>query len=301
MRSLANLPVEIWEHIIDDIVGPANPTPDSEFPWIYSLRSESCILAARKQRLQKLQLLSAVARTWRELCLILSYETFLLGDIYPIRLRWLLKTQLPRFPSLFRRTRRLFVVFRCLEDSRSIALFVELVEKMPVLQDLTSHVLPFHSEHHQLVERGILDALRPIGSKLLFLQLQQSLLRDLNYERILTGQSVKVLSALAPNLTRLICAIEVDKPSSSEPAPSFPNLQILHMQLHADRFEQDSVHSWLHRWQLGALKQFGARDGLSIPLSEWVPMLLRGNNGRNLEVFEIEVCIFPVLSEERRF
>ena len=208
-----------------------------------------------------------------------------------------------RFPSLFRRTRRLVVIFRCpgIKDfSQSIALFIKLVGEMPVLQDLTSHVLPFHPERHRLVEREIVEALRPIGSKLLLLQIQQSILRDLSYERILTDQSVEVLSALAPNLTRLICAIKVDKPSSSDPAPNFPNLQILHMQLHADRFEQDNVHNWLDRWRLGALKQLGARNGVLIPLSEWVPILLRGNNGRKLEVFEVAICISPVLSEERR-
>lgn len=165
---------------------------------------------------------------------------------------------------------------------------------MPVLQDLALHVSPFLSQRHRLVERGIIEALRPIGSKLLFLQIQDFILRDMSHERILTGQSVEALSAFAPNLTRLICAIKIDKPSSSDPAPSFPNLQILHMQLHADRFEQDAVHNWLDRWRLGALKQLGAEDGVLIPLSGWVPMLLRGNNGRNLEVFEVAVCIFPV-------
>src|SRR5258706_15760199 len=76
MPALANLPVEIWERIIYDVVGTANPIPKSEFPWVSGLRSDTSSRAARKQRLHKLQSLSAVARTWRELCLTLSYETF---------------------------------------------------------------------------------------------------------------------------------------------------------------------------------------------------------------------------------
>src|SRR5258706_471287 len=177
-----------------------------------------------------------------------------------------------------------------------IPYFVKLVGGMPVLQDLTLRLPAFEleSESRRLVEKGIMEALRLIGSRLQFLYIQERMNRDLEYECTLTGQSVEVLSALAPNLTRLICAVEVDKPSSSDPVLSFPNLQILHMRLHADRLEQASVHNWIHRWRLGTLKQFGARYGGSIPISEWAPILLRGGNGRNLEVFEVGVCIFPV-------
>ena len=299
MPSLANLPVEIWERIIHDVVGPANPIPNSEIPWVSSLRSDTCFREAQKQRLHKLQSLSAVAWTWRELCLTLSYETFQLRDRGPKYWRRLLNTQLPRFPSLFHRTRRLVVVFPYPElkhTRKTIPYFVKLVGEMPVLQDLTLHLSAFESESesHRLVERGIMEALRLIGSRLQFLQIQEGMNRDLKYECILTGQSVEILSALAPNLRRLICAVEVDKSSSSDPVLSFPNLQVLHMRLHAGRLEQTSVHNWIHRWRLGALKQFGARGGGSIPISEWVPILLSGNNGRALEVFEIGVCIFPI-------
>src|SRR5258706_830171 len=305
MPSLANLPVEIWERIIHDVVGPANPITNSEFPWVSGLRSNTCFHAARNQRLDKLQSLSAVARTWRELCLTLSYETFQLGDGNKTHWGWLLNTQLPRLPSIFHRTRRLMVVFSYAELKHTreiIPHFVELVREMPVLQDLTLHLTAFQSESEResrrLVERGIMEALRLIGSRLQFLQIQESMNRYLKYECILAGQSIEVLNALAPNLTRLICAVEVDKSSSSDLALRFPNLQILHMRLHADRFEQASVHNWIHRWRLGALKQFGARGGGSgggsVPISEWVPILLSGGNGRTLEVFEVGVCVFPV-------
>jgi len=299
MPALANLPVEIWERIIYDVVGPANPIPKSEFPWVSSLRSDTSFRQARKKRLHKLQSLSAVAWTWRELCLTLSYESFQLRDGNPTHWMWLLNTQLPRFPSLFHRTRRLVVVFPYPELKHireAIPHFVKLVGEMPVLQDLTLRLPAFEleSESRRLVKRGIMEALRLIGSRLQFLHIQEGMNRDSKYECILTGQSVEVLSVLAPNLTRLICAVEVDKSSSSDPALSFPNLQILHMRLHADRLEQASVHNWIHRWRLGGLKQFGATGGGSIPISEWVPKLLSGNNGRNLEVFEVGVCIFPV-------
>ena len=303
MPSLANLPVEIWERIIYDVVGPANPTPNSEFPWVSSLRSDTCFREARKQRLHKLQSLSAVARTWRELCLTLSYETLNLRDRSPTHWEWLLNTQLPRFPSLFHRTRRLIVVFPYLELNHireTIPYFVKLVGEMPVLQDLTLHLSAFESEieGRRLVERGIVEALRLIGSRLRYLEIQEGMNRNMKYECILTAQSVEVLNVLAPNLTRLICAVEVDKIPSSDPVLSFPNLQILHMRVHADCLEQASVHSWIHRWRLGALKQFGISDGGpgggSLPISEWVPILLSGNNGRTLEVFEVGVCIFLV-------
>ncbi len=303
MPALANLPVEIWERVIHDVVGPANPIPNSEFPWVYGFRSDTCFRAARKQRLHKLQSLSAVARTWRELCLTLSYETFLLRDGNLTHRRWLLNTQLPRFPSLFHRTRRLMVVISYAElkhTHESIPDFVKLVGEMPVLQVLDLHLSAFESENEsrRLVERGIIEVLRLIGSRLQFLQIQEGMDRYLKYECILTGQSVEVLNVLAPNLTRLICDVDVDKSSSSGAALSFPNLQILHMRLHADRFEQASVHNWIHRWRLGALKQFGARGGGSgggsVPISEWVPILLSGGNGRTLEVFEVGVCVFPV-------
>ena len=310
MPSLANLPVEIWERIIHDVVGPANPIPNSEFPWVSSRRSDTYLPVARKQRLRKLQSLSAVARTWRELCLTLSYETLWLRDYNPTHWMWLLNTQLPRFPSAFHRTRRLVVVFQNpeLKNTReTIPHFVKLVGEMPVLQDLAFHFSAFNSENEsrRLVERGIMEALRLIGSRLQFLQIQEGMNRDLKYECILTGQSVEILSALAPNLRRLICAVEVDKSSSSDPVLSFPNLEILHMRLYADRLEQADVHNWIHRWRLGVLKQFGVRGGQfgargggpgggSVPISEWVPILLSGNNGRNLEVFEVGVCIFPL-------
>src|SRR5258706_2540660 len=292
MPSLANLPVEIWERIIHNVVGPANPIPNSEFPWVYGLQSDTSFRAALKQRLHKLQSLSAVARTWRELCLTLSYETLLLRYRNPTHWRWLLYTQLPRFPSAFHRTRRLVVVCQHKELKLILEIiphFVKLVGEMPVLQDLDLHLSASQSESEsrRVVERGIMEALRLIGSRLQFFQFQQGTSRNLKFECILTGQSVEVLSALAPNLTRLICAVEVDHLPSSDLTLSFPNLQILHMQLHADRFEQTSVHNWIHRWRLGALKQFGARGGGSgggfIPISEWVPILLSGNNGRNLE------------------
>ncbi len=304
MPSISNLPVEIWERIIHDVVGPANPTPNSAFPWVSALLSDTCFHAAQKQRLHKLQSLSAVARTWRELCLTLSYEASLLRDNNPTHWRWLLNTQLPRFPSLFHRTRRLIVVFSNPElkhTRETIPHFVKLVGEMPVLQDLHLDLLAFESESEsrQLVERGIMEALRLIGSKLQFLRFQEGLNRNMKFECILTGQSVEVLSTLVPNLTRLICAVEVDKLPLSDLALSFPNLQILHMRLHADRFEQASVHNWIHRWRLGALKQFGARGAGTIPISEWVPILLRGDSGRNLEVFEIGVCISLSFSEER--
>ena len=300
MPALANLPVEIWERIIHDVVGPANPIPNSEFPWVPSRRSDTYLRTARKRRLHELQSLSAVARTWRELCLTLSYETFQLRDDNPTHWRWLLNTQLHRFPSLFHRTRCLIVAFPYpeLEHTReSIPHFVKLVIEMPVLQDLTLYLSAFESESEsrRLVERGIIEALRLIGSRLQFLQIQQGINRDLKYECIL---NVEVLNALAPNLTRLIGAVDVDKSSLSDPTLNFPNLQILYMRLHADSFEQASVHNWIHRWRLGALKQFGVRDGGpgggSVPISEWVPILLSGNNGRNLEVFEVGVCIFPL-------
>ena len=309
MPSLANLPVEIWERVIHDVVGPANPIPDSQFPWVSGRRSDNCFRAARKQRLHKLQLLSAVARTWRELCLTLSYETFQLKDYNETHWGWLLNTQLPRFPSLFHRTRRVIVVFQCLELKHvreTIPHIVKLVREMPVLQDLAWHLTAFQSqvESRQLVEKGIMEAIRLTGSRLQFLQIQEGMNRDMKYESILTAQSVEVLNALAPNLRRLICAVEVDKSSSSDLVLDFPNLQILHMRLHADCLEPASVRNWIHRWRLGALKQFGARgggsgggsSGRSVPISEWVPILLNGNNGRNLEVFEVGVCIF---SEER--
>lgn len=299
MPSLANLPVEIWERIIRDAAGPANPISNSDFPWIYSFRSESRLRAARKQRLRKLQLLSAVARSWRELCIILSYETFLLGEGNPTPLRWLLNTQLPRFPSLFHRTRGLIVDFPCpgVTISESIAPFVELVGEMPVLQDLALHISPFQPRRrteNRLMERGVIEALRLIRSRLLFLQIQDAMGRDLSHECILTDRSVEILSALAPNLTRLICAVKVDKPSLSDPAPNFPKLQVLHLQLHTDRSEQASVHKWFHRWRLGALKQFGVGYGVGIPIWEWVSMLLTSHNGQNLEVLDVGVSISPV-------
>src|SRR5258706_4728778 len=287
MPALATLPVEIWERIIHDVVGPANPIPKSEFPWVSSRRPDTSFRGARKPRLHKLQSLSAVARTWRELCLTLSYETFRLRDCSPTHWRWLLNTQLPQFPSLFHRTCRLDVIFPYPELKHiheTIPYFVKLVGRMPVLQDLTLRLPAFEleSESRRLVEKGIMEALRLIGSRLQFLYIQERMNRDLEYECSLTGQSVAVLSALAPNLTRLICAVEVDKPSSSDPVLSFPNLQILHMRLHADRLEQASVHNWIHRWRLGTLKQFGARYGGSIPISEWAAILLRGGNGPNI-------------------
>ena len=303
MPSLANLPVEIWERIIYEVVGPANPIPNSEIPWVSGLRSDisikACFRAALKQRLHKLQSLSAVARTWRELCLTLSYETFQLRDRGPTHWRWLLYTQLPRFPSAFHRTRRLAVICRHEELKHileTIPHFVKLVGEMPVLQDLDLHLLALQSDSdsRQLVERGIMEVIRLIGSRLQFFQCQEGMNRTLKFECILTGRSVEVLSALAPNLTRLICAVEVDKLPSSDSALIFPNLQILHMRLHADRLERASIHNWIHRWRLGALKQFGARGGGTVPISEWVPILLSGNNGRALEVFEIGVCIFPI-------
>jgi len=240
------------------------PIPKSEFPWVPSLRSDTSSRAARKQRLHKLQALAAVARTWRELCLTLSYETFQLRDRNPTHWRWLLNTQLPQLPSPFHRTRRLDVVFSYPELKHireTIPHFVKLVGEMPALQDLTLHLSAFESESEsrRLVEKGIMEALRLIGSRLQSLHIQEGM--NLKHECILTGQSVEVLSVLAPNLTRLICAVEVDKSSLSDLALEFPNLQILHMRLHADRFEQASVHNWIHRWRLGALKQFGARGG----------------------------------------
>ena len=300
MPSLANLPVEIWERIIHDVVGPANPLPNSEFPWVSGLRSDACFRAALKQRLHKLQSLSAVARTWRELCLTLSYETLQIRHRIEPHWKWLLYTQLPRFPSAFHRTRRLVVM--CLHEElehihETIPYFVKLVGEMPVLEDLDLHLLAFESESdsRQLVERGIMEAIRLIGSRLQFFQFQEGVSRNLKFECILTCQSVEVLSALAPNLTRLICAVGVDKLPSSDSALIFPNLQILHMRLHADRLEQTSVRNWIHRWRLGALKQLGATGGGSVPISEWVPILLSGNNGRTLEVFEVGVCIFLIL------
>jgi len=268
-------------------------------PWMNSFRSESLHNVARRQQLHNLQLLSGVARAWRELCITLSYETFLLLKGDPTTLRWLLNTQLSRFPSLFHRTRRLIVHFPCLwyesTHQHTITLFVNLVREMPLLQDLAVQCSPFWSHtEYRLVEKRILEALRLIGSRLLFLEIQEPMDRCLSGNCVLTPKGVGTLSALATNLTRLICAVEVDKFSLSDHAPSFPNLQVFHMQLHADRSQQAGVNKWIHRWQLGALKQFSVAYCVDPPIEEWVPMLLSGNNGRNLEVFDVGVRTCPV-------
>lgn len=298
MPSLANLPVEIWDRIIDDAAGPIYPISNTDVPWIHSPRSESLLRATRKRRLCRLQLFSGVARTWRELCVTLSYETFLIEGGNPTPLGRLLNTQLAQFPSLFRRVRRLVVHFPCPGLSfihESIDPFVILIGKMPALQDLAVHVSPFRSKHeYRLLEEGIMEALRLIGHRLLFLQIQEPMDQDLSHGCVLTHRNIGTLSALAPNLTRLICAVEVDEPCLSDPAPNFPSLQILHMQLHADRQKQASAHNWIQRWRLGALKQFCIGYHADPSTWEWITMLLAGNNGRNLEVFGVAVCISPV-------
>lgn len=301
---MANLPVEIWQYIIRDTAGPENCISNAKIPWIDSIQSETLLRAARKQRLRKLQLLSGVARTWRELCITLSYETFLAEGGNPMPLRWLLTTQLSRFPSLFRWTHRLVVHFPCPGFSliqESIAPFVKLVGEMPILRDLAVHVSPFRSQHeYRLLEEGILDALQLIGSKLLFLQIQEPMDRDLSYGCVLTHQNVGRLSTLAPNLTRLICAVEVNETSMSYSAPNFPNLQTLHMQLHFHQLRQGFVHDWVRCWQLGALKQFCIGHNAGPSTWEWVSMFLAGSNGRNidLEVLDLGVCIPPVVVRE---
>jgi hypothetical protein len=142
MPPLANLPVELWERIIHDAAGP-NPICNSDIPWINSLRSECLLRAARKKRLRGLQLLSSVARTWRELCIILSYEILFIEGGNPTPLKWLLNTRLPRFSSFFLLTHRLVVHFPYPRSSfiyESAAPFVKLVGEMPALWDLTMHV-----------------------------------------------------------------------------------------------------------------------------------------------------------------
>lgn len=307
MACLANLPVEIWQRIIRDTAGHENRISNSEFPWIDSIRSESLLRTARKRRLRKLQLLSGVARTWRELCITLSYETFLAEGGNPTPLRWLLNTQLYRFPSLFHRTRRLVVHFPCPGFSliqESIAPFLKLVGEMPVLRDLAVHVSPFRSKHeYRMLEEGILEALRLIGSRLLLLQIQEPMDRDLSYGCVLTHRSAGTLSALAPNLTRLICAIEVNEPSLLHSAPNFPSLQTLHMQLHADRLQLAFVRDWVRRWRLGALKQFCVGYNAGPSTWEWVSIFLAGSNGWNinLEVLDLGVCISLVVVGEGFF
>jgi hypothetical protein len=298
MSSCANLPVEIWERIFRAAGGPAIPISNSEFPWIDSLLSESQFRIARKQGLRELQVLSGVTRTWRELCITLSYETFFIEGGNPTPLRWLLNTQLRRFTSPFRRTRRLVVHFPCPGFSlirESITPFVTLVGEMPALQDLAVHASPFRHDHeYRLLEKGVIDALRLIGSRLLFLQIQEPMDRDLLYGCILTQRSVGTLSELAPNLTRLICAIDVVELSASDPVPNFPNLQILHMQMHNGDWSQAAMQDWVRRWKLGALKQFGIGCAAGSHTSEWVSVLLAGKKGRNLEVFGVGVRISPV-------
>ena len=182
-----------------------------DFPWMDSFRSESLYNEARRQRLHNLQLLSGVARAWRELCITLSYETSLLVKGNPTALRWLLNTQLPRFPSLFRRTRRLIVYFpwpayksthQHSITPHSITPFVNLVREMPILQDLAVQFSPSWSRTgYRLAEKGILEALQLIGSQLLLLEIQEPMDQHLSRKCVLTPKSVGTLSALAPNLT----------------------------------------------------------------------------------------------------
>jgi len=298
---LANLPVELWNRIIHDAVGPANRISNSEFPWVHSHRSESVLREARKQRLRKLQSLAGVARFWRELCITLSYESFFVERRNKTPLGWHLNTQLPRFPALFHRTRGLVIHFPCpgfkLIDE-SIVPFVKLVGGMPVLQDLAVHTTPFRASHeYPLLEDGVIGALQLIGPRLLFLQIQQPMDRTLGGGCVLTHRSVEIISALAPNLTQLIFSVQVDEPSWSDPAPSFLNLQILHMQLYAHSSQQACIHNWIRRWRLDALKQFGMGYEGSPSTWKWVSIILAGSNGRNLEVFDLGVRI-SILARE---
>lgn len=282
-KSIAALPIELWDIIIRLSVSPSGLGRDIECPWIDSHRRREQDRELHRQWNSNIYRLSQVCWPWREILSTVRNQDLRITRGGRLSLALLLE-EYDRNPRLFKETQRIRVHFPIKEGISFLIAFVQGISSLTALELIIDNAVDASNLYRPL--RDHLPAILDATPSLIRLDIEDSL--EFDPDCVLSTDMIGRFSDAGRHLRCLSCSIGFDYPYALNNAPSFPHLEILRIAIRCDWSTHDT-NEWFKRWELPLLKQLSLHGYTPWPAWGVTLDLLTDNNIPNLEVLDIRV------------